>query len=171
MPRPEPLIDHRRPRTRGHSRAIGPVGAVARVLVGLGLVALAVLGAGHPLAWWQLALGLLGLPAALTAAQLAVVRFSDRQLQGGGHIEACVNCALLVALLSASATRGATLVFLGVSMLLAAARGYGGCESLAISNWLLRRDDQVGCMVFSPLDHTEGRRRVRSASRPTMRVE
>jgi hypothetical protein len=40
-------------------------------------------------------------------------------------------------------------------MLLAAARGYAGCEVLAISNWLLRRDDQVGCMRFAPIDHVE----------------
>ena len=40
-------------------------------------------------------------------------------------------------------------------MLLAAWRGHAGCESLAISNWLLRRDDQVGCVVFWPLDEVE----------------
>jgi hypothetical protein len=49
-------------------------------------------------------------------------------------------------------------VFLGASMLLAALRGYSGCESLAISNWLLRRNDQVGCLIFSPLDHLEASR-------------
>ena len=32
-----------------------------------------------------------------------------------------------------------------------------GCEVLAISNWLLRRDDQVGCVVFSPIDAAEAR--------------
>jgi hypothetical protein len=40
----------------------------------------------------------------------------------------------------------AVLVFYGASMLLAALRGYGGCEVLAVSNWLLRCDDQVGCI-------------------------
>jgi hypothetical protein len=40
-------------------------------------------------------------------------------------------------------------------MLLAALRGDGGCEVLAVSNWLLRRDDQVGCMVFWPVDQLE----------------
>jgi hypothetical protein len=40
-------------------------------------------------------------------------------------------------------------------MLLAAARGYAGCEVLAISNWLLHRDDQIGCLVFSPIDRLE----------------
>ncbi|MGH7862504.1 MAG: hypothetical protein ACREOS_09730, partial [Candidatus Dormibacteraceae bacterium] len=52
-------------------------------------------------------------------------------------------------------TSGAALVFYGASMLLAAARGYSGCEVLAVSNWVLRRDDQVGCMVLSPIDRLE----------------
>lgn len=49
----------------------------------------------------------------------------------------------------------AALVFYGTSMLLAALRGYAGCEVLAVSNRLLGRDDQVGCVVFSPIDHLE----------------
>ncbi len=40
-------------------------------------------------------------------------------------------------------------------MLLAAARGYGGCEVLAISNWILHRDDQIGCLVLGPIDDYE----------------
>ena len=43
-------------------------------------------------------------------------------------------------------------------MVLAALRGYAGCEVLAISNWLLRCDDQVGCVVFTPVDALERRR-------------
>jgi hypothetical protein len=43
-------------------------------------------------------------------------------------------------------------------MLLAAIRGYAGCEVLAVSNWLLRRDDQVGCVIFTPIDVVERRR-------------
>jgi hypothetical protein len=26
---------------------------------------------------------------------------------------------------------------------------------LAVSNWLLRRGDQVGCLLFAPIDHAE----------------
>ncbi|HEV3400524.1 MAG TPA: hypothetical protein VG078_01785 [Acidimicrobiales bacterium] len=37
-------------------------------------------------------------------------------------------------------------------MLVAAARGFAGCEVLAFSNWVLARDDQVGCLVFAPVD-------------------
>lgn len=54
-----------------------------------------------------------------------------------------------------SLTSNAALIFYGASMLLAAARGYGGCEVLAISNWILRRDDQIGCLVLSPIDDYE----------------
>jgi hypothetical protein len=49
----------------------------------------------------------------------------------------------------------AVVIFYGVSMLIAAIRGYAGCESLAISNWLLKRDDQLGCLLFSPIDFAE----------------
>jgi hypothetical protein len=52
-------------------------------------------------------------------------------------------------------TNDAALIFYGASMLLKALRGYGGCEVLAVSNWLLRRDDQVGCAVFWPIDRLE----------------
>ena len=48
-------------------------------------------------------------------------------------------------------------------MLLAALRGYSGCEVLAISNWILGRDDQVGCLVLGPVDDLERRFRT---SRP-----
>jgi hypothetical protein len=52
-------------------------------------------------------------------------------------------------------TSDAALLFYGASMLLAAARGYAGCEVLAVPNWLLRRDDQVGCVLFAPVDALE----------------
>ena len=51
----------------------------------------------------------------------------------------------------------AAFVFYGASMLLAAVRGYAGCEVLAISNWILARDDQVGCLVLGPVDYAEHR--------------
>ncbi|MFL6272831.1 MAG: hypothetical protein ACJ75A_22355 [Actinomycetes bacterium] len=48
-------------------------------------------------------------------------------------------------------------------MWLAAARGYAGCEVLAVSNWLLRRDDQIGCAVFWPIERLERQRTARRA--------
>lgn len=54
-----------------------------------------------------------------------------------------------------SLTSGAALIFFGGSMLVAAFRGYRGCEVLAVSNWILGRNDQVGCVLFSPIDRYE----------------
>jgi hypothetical protein len=113
------------------------LGTTARFLVGVALLALGAIAGGHWIAWWQLALGLVGLPAAVVATQAARLAFTRRSLTQTGRLASCVNCALLFVLLVYAPTRNATLVFLGASMLLAAARGYGGCESLAISNWLL----------------------------------
>ena len=53
------------------------------------------------------------------------------------------------------ATAGPTFVFYGTSMVLAAVRRAGGCEVTAISNVLLRRDDQIGCAPFGPIDLIE----------------
>jgi hypothetical protein len=55
-------------------------------------------------------------------------------------------------------TSDAALIFYGASMWLAALRGYAGCEVLAASNWLLHRDDQVGCALFWPVDQLEHHR-------------
>lgn len=56
-----------------------------------------------------------------------------------------------------SVTSGAALIFFGASMLIAAVRGYRGCEVLALPNWLLGRNDQVGCVLYSPIDRLESR--------------
>jgi hypothetical protein len=61
------------------------------------------------------------------------------------------------------ATRRAIGVW-GGSMLVAAVRGYAGCEVLAVSNWLLGRDDQVGCVPFWPIDTLEARAAARTAA-------
>jgi hypothetical protein len=89
-----------------------------------------------------------------------------RQLQATGPIPHLITLGAFMALTlipeynrAIDVTGDAAVVFLGASMLLAAARGYAGCEVLAISNWLLRRDDQVGCIVFAPVDFAESRRR------------
>jgi hypothetical protein len=65
----------------------------------------------------------------------------------------------LIPLFSLPATAGASFLFYGASMLVAAARRGGGCQVTAISNALLKRDDQVGCPLFAPLDIAEVRLR------------
>jgi hypothetical protein len=138
-------------------RAIGRLGTTARVLVGAALLALGIIAGGGWIAWWQLALGIVGILAIVLVAQFARLAVTNRPLSQTNHLANCLNCAAVAALLTASPTRDATLVFLGSSMLLAAARGYGGCETLSISNWTLRRDDQVGCLLFGPVDQFEAR--------------
>jgi hypothetical protein len=154
-------------------REIGAVGTSARVIVGLILVTLGVLGGrvvvsnGHVQSGFDpvsLALGLLAFPGVVLAWQWLRARNAPARLVATGSIATGLNMLVFLALvltpLYASPlafTSAAALVFYGASMLFAAARGYGGCEVLAVSNWLLRREDQVGCLVFSPLDHLEGR--------------
>ncbi len=53
-------------------------------------------------------------------------------------------------------TEAATL-FYATTMLVAAWRGQPGCELTLVSNWILRRDDQVGCPIFWPIDALEAR--------------
>jgi len=142
------------------SRSIGRLGTATRILVGLLLFSIGVIYAASGRSiWWQLALGLAGFPAALTLAQLARLALTKTRLRETGSVATWINCAALVVLLVAWPTRNPTLIFLGASMLLAALRGYSGCETLAVSNWLLHRDDQLGCLLLSPIDVLEARRR------------
>ena len=141
-------------------RAIGVGGTIGRVLLGLAFIYLAVTDFGVPeweLAWQGPVLGLIVFPAALLLLQAVRLRFTNETLNATGGLAFCLNLAVGAVLFSIDFTREAALIFYGASLLLAAARGYAGCESLAITNWLLRRDDQVGCVVFSPVDAVEAR--------------
>ncbi len=141
-------------------RAIGLVGTIGRVLLGLAFIYLAVTDFGAPeweLAWQGPVLGLVVFPAVLLLFQAVRLRFTNETLNATGGLAFCLNLAVGAVLFSIPFTREAALIFYGASLLLAAARGYAGCESLAITNWVLRRDDQVGCVVFSPVDAVEAR--------------
>jgi hypothetical protein len=153
-------------RRTGRRREIGAIGTAARTLVGLALAGDVL--AGHltgefrPGPWL---LGLIGFPAAVLAWQWSRARRPAPRLRATGPLAVTANIAVVAALYATpwyapalSVTSDAALLFYGTSMLLAAARGYAGCEVLAISNWLLHRDDQIGCLVFSPIDRLERRR-------------
>jgi hypothetical protein len=137
-------------------RGIGPLGTTARVLVGgllLGSVAWGHLTRGfHPFSW---VLGLVGFPVLLLVGQWLRARHTPSPLRATGAVGHALNLAVFLALYLLEPTSDAALLFYGASMLLAALRGYAGCEVLAVSNWLLGRDDQVGCAVFWPIDHLE----------------
>ncbi len=145
-------------------RHIGPLGTAARVIVGLGLFGSVTYGhvAGElrPAPW---VLGLVGFPAVLLGWQRWRARRYPARLEATGPLAQVLNVAVFLALYLTPdyvpalwATSDAALAFYGASMLLAALRGYGGCEVLAVSNWLLRRDDQLGCLLFAPVDYLEG---------------
>lgn len=152
-------------------RSIGTIGTVARVVIGLLLLAFGLLGGkltthhGHVQTGFSLlsvALGLVAMPAVLLAWQWLRSRTTVTRLDETGALATMINMGIFFALVltpwyapALSFTSGAALIFYGGSMLVAAARGYGGCEVLAVSNWLLRRDDQVGCLVLSPIDQVE----------------
>jgi hypothetical protein len=146
-------------------RHIGAIGTTARSLVGFTLVGSVL--AGHlaglfrPGPWL---LGLIGFPTAVMTWQWSRARRHAPRLRATGPLAVTVNIAVVAALYATpwyapalSVTSDAALLFYGTSMLLAAARGYAGCEVLAIPNWLLHRDDQIGCLVFSPIDRLERR--------------
>jgi hypothetical protein len=155
------------------SRQIGAIGTTARVVLGLLLLAGGVVGLhvsvinGRVQSGFEplsVALGLVVFPAVLLAWQLMRARRTATRLEATGPMGTALNMLVVGALLlipwyapRLSFLGYAALVFYGASMLLAALRGYGGCEVLAVSNWVLQRDDQVGCLVLSPVDHLERR--------------
>jgi hypothetical protein len=139
-------------------RRIGPWGTAARVVVGTAMLAGAIIiGIGA----LDAVLGLIVFPLAVAA--FVAIRGRDAtpvHLTGAeGH---CINCAAAVAAFVFVPL--AALLFYGSSMLVAAARGYGGCEIFAISNWLRRRDDQIACPVFHTVDLAERRAIPRNSS-------
>lgn len=147
-------------------RAIGPIGTASRVVVGLLILYLALVdgppfadGFGWGLRWYDAALGLLVLPAITIGFGLVARRYADGDVRFMGQTGTLLNCAVIVVLVVNPYTAGGALLFYGTTMLIAAARGQAGCEGTVLSNWILRRHDQIGCPAFSPIDAAEDRLR------------
>ena len=140
-------------------RAIGPVGTAGRILVGLGLLYIGLFDVPFEwgLAWHEALLGLLGFPAVTIFGVLLWKELAGTStaIRATGQLGLCFATGVIFALFAVPFTEAATALFLGSTLILAAMRGYAGCEVTAISNWLLRRDDQVERLVFSPLDEAE----------------
>lgn len=157
------------------SRQIGPLGTLARVVGGAVAIAVPVLVEGFSLT--EAGIALIALPlAALVAAPVIEAgfrRWAPAALRSRHAICCGPGCALIGVLVIAntaivaptSANGNVTLwVWLGASMLVAAARGYGGCEVLAIPNLVTGRRDQIGCLLYTPIDRAEARRQRRARS-------
>jgi hypothetical protein len=143
-------------------RRIGPIGTVCRLAVGLALVVLAFADQPAGLIWglelYELILGLIALPAASVAIGLVAKRYSSGPLRFTSPVEIAVNFVIIVVLFAIPYTAGAAALFYGTSLLIAGWRGQPDCEVTTWSNLILRRDDQIGCPCFTPLDSWEARR-------------
>ena len=149
-------------------RRIGPIGTVSRALAGLALVYLALSDGGRlswDLRWYEVALGLGVLPAVMLAIGVAASRFADGPVRFTGPLALAVNAALGVALFANEYAAGGAALFVGTTLLVAAWRAQPGCELTVLSNSILRRDDQIGCLVFTPIDVAEARLTARNRQR------
>lgn len=173
-PGPEASIRPSNDQTTRPRRDIGPLGTATRLCLGCIMVGSVVYGQimkgpFHPLSW---VMGLLAFPALSITWQYMRTRRHPARFAATGPVATLLNMTAFFALYFTflyappiAFLSDAALLFYGLSMLLAALRGYGGCEVLTISNWLLKRDDQVGCLVFSPIDAAE--RKLRRRPRTT----
>jgi hypothetical protein len=148
-------------------RRIGPIGTASRVLAGLALLYLAMSDGGRSwgLRWYDVALGLGVFPAVMVGVGLAARRFAGAPVRFTGPLGLAVNAALGVALLANEYTAGGAALFVGTTLLVAAWRAQPGCELTVLSNSILRRDDQIGCFVFTPIDEAEARLTARNRQR------
>jgi hypothetical protein len=151
-------------------RRIGPWGTAGRLAVAAWFLGSVIRGHLRPgsLNLPPILLGLFGFPAIVLAWHWWRIRRNPRSFEYTSPLAFGVNALIFFALYLTwwyaprlRITSDAALVFYGMSMLVAALIGYDGCEVLAISNWILRRDDQVGCALFIGVDYLEARRRAR----------
>lgn len=152
-------------REQWKDKGLGPIGTMARFGLGLGLVgsvAHGQLATRVVLAPWVL--GLVGFTALVLAWHWWRIRHHPAPFRDTGPLSFTLSVALPLALYftwwyapTLSVTSDAVLIFVGLSMMLAALRSSAGCEILAFSNWLLGRSDQIACAILTPLDSLEQR--------------
>lgn len=136
---------------------IGPAGVFARVAGGVTLILLALLWRDP--SWADAVVGLVVFPHVVIGMLALRARFAERPLRATGPLGHLANAAVFVPLFAHPATAGGAFLFYGASMLVAAARRSAGCEVTAISNAVLDRHDQIGCLLFAPVDVAEARLR------------
>jgi hypothetical protein len=147
------------------ARRAPPVGRALRVLFGLALIAYVTpvyFRVRAPVAVGSLLL-VLGLIAVYTlidivAARRIIIAFSPRLATVAAH-------GLLFVLYVAGASRLpilghgrgqlAVVTFLAISLVVAGVRALSGCELMAIPGVFFRKDTELACLVFSPLDKLE----------------
>lgn len=140
--------------TTGTPRQIGLLGTAARICVGTAMLFAGLLSSPTGI---ELLAGFALLPAAELAILAAVRPPGSTPLRVYGLVGYGLNYGLGAVLFVTWTTP--MLLFAGASVLLAVAKGYGGCEVFALSNIIRGRDDQIACAVFSPINALETRSR------------
>jgi hypothetical protein len=150
------------------TRRIGPLGTASRVAIAVGLLYLVggADGTSWSVDWYDAVGGLVVLPGLTVVLGLVARRYAAKPIRFTGPAGHAVNCAVIVALVANPHTGGAATLFYATTILAAAWRGQPGCEITVLPNWILRRDDQVGCPIFAPIDALETRHRTSRAGRP-----
>lgn len=141
------------------NREIGTIGTISRLLIAPFFL---YWGFDSPIVnlpfyWYQILLGLIGIPFMVWVFQRVRLLFTDQQLQATGFLGTLLNLLFLAILFNVHVLHNATFFYLGFSMLLAAIIGYAGCETMAVSNLVSGRRDEVGCVLFSAFDFIEGK--------------
>jgi hypothetical protein len=146
---------------RTKERRIGTIGTALRVVVGIGLLYFALVDDWDSwgLAWHDLVLGLAVFPGTMLALGLAARRFAGGPVRFTGPLGLALNTAVIVTLATIDYTASAAGLFYGLTLLVSAWRAQPGCEATVLSNWILRRDDQIGCPTFTPIDALEAQLR------------
>jgi hypothetical protein len=160
------------------ARQIGPVGTVGRIGVGVVAIGLPIASAGiGPWDWAALNVFVLVAAALGRAVIVGFERYAPDVFDARHAFCSAPACVLIAALaavafgLSALTPAQGDVVFwvwLGASMLVGAARGYGGCEVLAFPNALTGRRDRIGCILFTPIDAAEARIRSQTSRRAVL---
>src|SRR5262249_24751679 len=141
------------------TRRIGPIGTTTRLIAAAALLYLVLFdGTSWGLRWYDAVLGLVVLPALILALALVARHRGTGPIRLPGTVGMALNCAVIVAMLANRYTVGGAELCYGIALIAAAWHAQPGCEATVISNWILRCDDQIGCPVFSPIDHAEARR-------------
>ncbi|MDQ4047883.1 MAG: hypothetical protein M3131_00630 [Actinomycetota bacterium] len=162
------VVDHLTGIARSASgRQIGPIGTVGRIAGGLAAIAVPIALSG--ITWWDIGGALVALPLLAMLAAVAVdasYRRHPADPPRSDQSAAWIRNSLAVAIVLGAGT-GLTFVspvdgtaiwaFVGLSLLIAALRGDGGCEVVALPNALVGRRDPIGCVVYAPIDTLEKR--------------
>ena len=158
------------PSTRG--RQIGPIGTFARIIGGLAAIAVPIALSG--ITWWDVGGALVVLPLTAMLAAVAIdaaYRRYGANGPGGGGTEAWIRSAVVLGVVLGigapltfiSPMDGTAIwIFIGLSLLVAARRGDGACEAVAIPNALAGRRDPIGCVIYAPIDVIEAAPRPRN---------